>query len=154
MPNFNFKPVEDTLELLKNLCSLESLEVVENRSKAAFMTGPDEDYVVRDAFVQAMIGSGVWNDAPILPVLQHLTLEAQGSHLSDKALVGLVRSRWGPLTSEPNADSDVTDSVTSLLSIRFILTKRRCDATVLQPLVDMAAAGLKVTVIDSFGRVI
>jgi hypothetical protein len=47
-----------------------------------------------------------------------------------------------------------SSSVTSLSSVRFVLTKRRCEAEVFQPLVDMAAAGLNVTVIDSFGRVV
>jgi hypothetical protein len=64
------------LELLKNLTSLESLEIDEGNSE------PD-DGVLRDLFVQALTVSRFENhrqqDTPILPVLQHLILEAGGS---------------------------------------------------------------------------
>jgi hypothetical protein len=142
-----------TLELLENLTSLESLEIVEGFYKA------DDSCILQDVFVQALTVSRVGNhyqqDTLILPVLQHLSFKGQGWHLSDKTLVDLVRSRWRPLTSEPDVDVPVeSDSVTSLTSVQFVLTKRRCDPEVFQPLVNMAAAGLKVTVIDSFGRVV
>jgi hypothetical protein len=148
---------ESTLKLLKNLTSLESLEIVERYSEGAKL---EEDNILRDPFVQALaISSGIGDDgqqvAPILPVLQHLTLEAQGMYLSDKALVGLVCSRRRPFASDANVNMPVKrDSVTTLSSVRFVLTKRRCDAEVFQPLVDMAAAGLTVTVIDSFRQII
>jgi hypothetical protein len=53
------------------------------------------------------------------------------------------------------SDTDVgvpmeSDSVTSLSSFRLVLTKRRCDAKAVQLLVDLAVAGLKVTVIEFF----
>jgi hypothetical protein len=146
---------EGTLELLENLTSLESLEIVEGSHKA----DDTSSYILRDVFVHALTVSRVGNhyqqDTLILPVLQHLSFKGQGWHLSDKTLVDLVRSRWRPLTSEPDVDVPVeSDSVTSLTSVQFVLTKRRCDPEVFQPLVNMAAAGLKVTVIDSFGRVV
>jgi hypothetical protein len=144
---------EGTLELLKNLTSLESLEIVERKHEWA------KDCILQDLFVQALtvsrVGNHLQQGTPILPVLQHLILEAQGKSLKDRSLVDLVCSRWCPLTSERGADTPVQPgSVTSLSSVRFVLTKRRCDAEVFQPLVDMAAAGLNVTVIDSVGRVV
>jgi hypothetical protein len=150
---YDFIAYEGILELLKDLTSLESLEIVEGNSE------PVDDGILRDLFVQSLTVSRVENyrqqDTPILPVLQHLIFEAWGEHLKDKSLVDLVCSRWCSLTSDRGVDTPVeSSSVTSLSSVRFVLTKRRCDAEVFQPLVDMAAAGLNVTVIDSFGRVI
>jgi hypothetical protein len=142
-----------TLELLKNLTSLESLEVVEGNSE------PVDDRILRDLFVQSLTVSRVENyhqqGTPVLPVLQHLILEARGEYLKDKSLVDLVCSRWWPLTFDPGVDMPAEPgSVTSLSSVRFVLTKRRCDAEAFQPLVDIAAAGLNVAVIDSFGKVV
>jgi hypothetical protein len=143
---------EGALELLKNLTSLESLEIVEECSI-------EDDSILRDLFVQALTVSRVETSrqqgTPILPVLQHLVLETHGKHLEDQTLVDLVRSRWRPLTPDPNVNTPVElDSVTSLVSVRFILAERRCVAEVFQPLLNMAAAGLKVTVIDSARRVV
>jgi hypothetical protein len=142
-----------TLELLKNLTSLESLEIVEGNSE------PVDDRILRDLFVQALTVSRVENypqqGTPILPVLRHLILEARGQHLTDKSLVNLVCSRWCPLASDPGVDTPVEPgSVTSLSSVRFVLIKRRCDAEVFQPLVDMVAARLNLAVINSFGKVV
>jgi hypothetical protein len=47
-----------------------------------------------------------------------------------------------------------SDSVTFLSSVRLVLTKRGCDAKAAQLLADMVVAGLKVTVIDSFRRLV
>jgi hypothetical protein len=150
--------VKDTLELLESLTSLESLEVVEGNSKKA---KPEDDNCLRTSFVEGLTVSQVGDHhpsqqgTPILPVLRHLILEAQGTYLTDRSLVDLVCSRWCPSTSDPGVDTPAeSGSVTSLSSVRFVLTKRRCDAEVFQPLVDIAAAGLNVAVIDSFGRVV
>jgi hypothetical protein len=144
---------EGTLRLVQALASLESLEIIEQCSKG-------DKNILRDSFVQALIVSAVGErrgqqGTPALPVLQRLTLETQGRYITDRFLVDLVRSRWKPFASDPGGDLLVNpDSVTSLSCVRFVLTRRRCDARVFQPLVDMAADGLKVTVIDFFGRVV
>jgi hypothetical protein len=143
---------EGALKLLKNLASLKCLEIVEGNSRAA-------DRILQDLFVQALtvprVGDHRQQNTPVLPVLQHLIFEAQGKYLKDRSLVDLVCSRWCPLASDRGVDAPVEPGrVTSLSSVRFVLTDRTCDAEVFQPLVDMAAAGLNVTVIDTVRRVV
>jgi hypothetical protein len=123
--------------LLNGLPSLESLSILERCS-----TWETWD----DGLLSQMNG---YSDRAILPILQHLTLEAKGHHISDMALVDLVCSRWRPL-----ADENRIDQVTSLRSVRFILFERACMSAVIQPLVHMATAGLAVAVIDESGRVV
>jgi hypothetical protein len=90
--------VKSKLELLDNLTSLGSLEIVEGNLEVARPDSEDDNSCLRVSFLEALTVSRVGGRhlsqqcTPILPVLQRLTFEAQGMHLSDRDMVNLVRS--------------------------------------------------------------
>jgi hypothetical protein len=152
----HLKSTKGIISLFPDLPFLQTLEIDDRKSPSP---------VVKTKWVRHLIinpdGGSQSNEgtsaagvstSPYLPSLKRLSLKTKGAPgIHHSTLVDLVRSRWQPFD---DATAGIHQYVASLRSVEFVLETTKVERSDIQPLVHMAAAGLKVTLLDRTGIVI
>jgi hypothetical protein len=152
----NLKSTKEIISLFPDLPFLQTLEVDDRESPSPVIKTKWVRHLIinPDGESQANKGTsaaGV-STKPYLPSLKRLSLKTKGAPgIHHSTLVDLVRSRWQPFD---DVTAGIHQYVASLRSVEFVLGRTKVERSDIQPLVHMAAAGLKVTLLDRNGIVI